>query len=347
MNPENTQTIPFIFKLVVFALLLLGQGCTSVTKKFTGEEHEEITPFAQKTVDVLVVENIQIRDNELLHLRRYVDDTFVELDELQRHMNQVKGYRDKLVEYSIDLVRLTEQYSKESERIAAYASHLEQIIRKTELSRLGISEAEWSEILANIRDQETFLDALRGFQPVITAASRDFDALITRIETELLVATRKEFDRRIELNFLEVNELLLILHNKRKELLAAMIALERYRGGDTKAIANFRQNNAPIRKIFTSDAPNEERLTALESDIRERIKYSTLLIAEMETDYANYVKTRAELDQKEIEVLEALTIARLQIETWTQAHHALANGVKKPGDLMQLTVNAAKHYLIP
>ena len=49
----------------------------------------------------------------------------------------------------------------------------------------------------------------------------------------------------------------------------------------------------------------------------------------------------------EIEILDALTIARLQIETWTKAHHALASGVKKPGDLMQLTVKAAKRYLIP
>jgi hypothetical protein len=347
MNPENTQTIHFILKLVFFSLVFLGQGCTSVTEKFTGEEHEEITPFAQKTVDVLVVEDIQIRDNELLHLRRYVDDAFVELDELQRHMNQVKGYRNKLVDYSIELVRLTEQYRKESERIAAYASHLEQMIGITELSQLGISEAEWSGILVDIRNQETFLDALRSFQPVITAASSDFDALITMIESKLLVATRKEFDRRIELSFLEVNELLWILHNKRKELLAAMIALQKYQGGNNKAIANFRQSNTRLSRIFTSDAPNEEQLTMLEGDIRERIKYSTLLITEMNIDYARYEKTRAELDQKEIEILDALTIARLQIETWTQAHHALARGVKKPGDLMQLTVKAAKRYLIP
>lgn len=347
MNPENTRTTRFIIKLAVIALLFSGQGCTSMSAMFTGEEQEEIRPFAQKTVEVLAVRDIQIRDNELLHLRRYVDDTFVELDELQRHMNQVMGYREKLVEYSVDLVRLTEQYPSESERIAAYASHLEQMVGKPELSRLGISEAEWSEILANIRNQKTFLNALRGFQPVITAASSDFDALITKIETELLVATRKEFDRRIELNFQEVNELLLILRNKRKELLAAMIALERYRAGDNKAIADFRQGNAHVIGLFSVDAPNEERLTALEGDIRERIKYSTLLIAELNTDYENYEKTRAELDQKEVEILESLTIVRLQIETWTQAHHALASGVKKPGDLMQLTVSAAKHYLIP
>ncbi len=347
MTQDKSRTIQSLSRLLLCALLMLGAGCTSVTKKFTGEEQEEITPFARKTVDVLVVHEIQIRDNELLYLRRYVDDSFVELDELQRHMNQVRMYRAKLVEYSLDLVRLTEQYREEPERIAAYASHLEQVVGKTELDRLGISDAEWSEILANIRGQKTFLNALRGFQPVITAASSDFDALITRIETELLADARREFDRRIEANFREVNELLLILHGKRKDLLAAMIAVQKYRGGNTRAIAEFRQRNAPASDLFASDMPSEQQLAALEAELRERIKYSTLLIAEMDNDYATYEKTRAELDRKELEVLEALTIARLQIETWTQAHNALASGVKKPGELMQLTVKAARRYLVP
>ena len=346
-KPENSRTIYRIFIMIVFALLLLGQGCASIKEEFTGSKHEEIRPFAQQTVDVLVIEDIQIRDNELLHLRRYVDDTFVQLDNLQRHMDRVKRYRDKIVDYSIDLVRLTEQYSDESERIAAYADHLEQIIGTYELDRIGMPEAQWSEILANIRSQKTFLNALRSFQPVITAASHDFDALITRIETELLVDTRKEFDRRIELAFQEVNDLLLILHNKRKELLAAMIAVEEYRGGNSRAIAKFRQNETHVTRLFTSDIPNEVQLAALEGDLRERISYSTRLIAEMDTDHENYVKTRAELDQKETEILEALTVARLHIETWTRAHNALASGVKKPGELMQLTVKAAKNYLIP
>jgi CRP-like cAMP-binding protein len=347
MNSNDNQTPTGLFAPGLLVLLFLGQGCTSISDKFTGSEREEIKPFAQKTVDVLVVEDIQIRDNELLHLRPYVDDTFVELDELQRHMNQVKQYRNKLVEYSIDLVRLTEQYDKEPARIAAYASHLEEIIGETERERIGLSEGEWGEILVEIRNQKTFLNALRSFQPVIAVASDTFAALVTRIESELLVATRKEFDRRIESSFQEVNQLLSILRKKRRELLGAMLALEGYRGGNDGAIGSFRQTGTHLDEVFTSDRPNEDQLAALEADLRERISYSTLLIAEMDNDYANYVKTRAELDQKELEILEALTIARLQIETWTQAHHALARGVKQPGELMQLTVRAARDYLIP
>lgn len=332
---------------MVVGLLLLGQGCTSIKEEFTGSEREEIKPFAEQTVDVLVIEDIPIRDNELLHLRRYVDDTFVQLDELQRNLDRVKRYRNKIVEYSIDLVRLNEQYRDEPARIAAYADHLEQMIKDDELSRIGMPKTRWNEILVNIRSQKTFLNALRSFQPVITTASVDFDALITRIQTELLVDTRKEFDRRIESAFHEVNALLLILHEKRKELLAAMIAVEEYRGGNTRAIAKFRQRDTHVGHLFTSDIPGEARLAALEGDLRERIGYSTRLIAELDNDHATYVETRAELDRKENEILQALAIARLHVETWTRAHNELASGVKKPGELMQLTVKAAKNYLIP
>ena len=338
----NSKVQRCLFHLIILSLLPLGQGCASIA----GSEREEIKPFAQTTVDVLVIEDIQIRDNQLIYLRRYVDDSFVQLDELQRYMRQIRLYKNKLVEYSIDLVRLTEEYEQESERVAAYASHLEQMVGITELNQIGVSEAEWSEILTGIRSQDTFLNALRGFQPLIIAATVDFAALITRIESELLEAMRKEFDRRIESSFREVNHLRLILHNKRKELLAAMIAVERYRAGNKNAIANFRQTSTHLDQEFTSDTPDQGQLELLELDLRERIRYSTALIAETDGDYAIYEKTRTELNQKETEILEALTIARLQIETWTQAHHALSRGVKKPGELMQLTVNAAKRYLI-
>lgn len=314
---------------------------------FSGSEREEIKPFAKTTVDVLVVEDIQIRDNELVYLRRYVDDSFVELDELQRYMRQIRLYKNRLVEYSIELVRLTEEHEQESARVAAYASHLEQIVKIPELDQIGITEAEWSETLTNIRNQDSFLNALRAFQPVITAATIDFAAVITRIESELLASARKEFDRRIESSFREVNQLRLILHEKRRELLAAMIAVEQYRGGDATAIADFRRSGTYLDESFSSNSPDENQLAEFESDLRERISYSTMLLAETDADYAIYEKTRAELDRKEIEILEALTIARLQIETWTQAHHALSRGVKKPGELMQLTVNAARHYLMP
>ena len=67
-----------------------------------------------------------------------------------------------------------------------------------------------------------------------------------------------------------------------------------------------------------------------------------MLVTELNSDYANYEHARAELDRKEAEIFDALTVARLQIATWTLAHLALANGVKTPGEWMTLSVEAAK-----
>jgi hypothetical protein len=342
MKRSQIPTTRFIWNLVIVSTLLISQACSSISEKFTGKEQEEITPFAQKAVEVLVVENIQIRDNELIHLRRYVDDSFVELDELQQHMEQVKQYRDKLIAYSIDLVRLTEVYEDDEEMVAAYADRIEQTVDTDELNRLGISEQEWAVILADIRSQESLLGALRTFQPVINTAALDCEALISRIEADLVEAVRKEFDRRIEENFLEVNEFLLRQFDIRNELLAAMIAIDKYRRGDKQAIAEFKQMKTLVSKLFSSSTPDEKQLVSIEAELQERIKNSTMLITELNSDYANYEQARTELDRKEAEIFDALTVARLQIATWTLAHQALANGVKTPGEWMELSVGAAR-----
>lgn len=342
MKRSLIPTAKFTWSLIIVSTLFFSQGCTSFTEKFTGKKQEEITPFAQKTVEVLVVENIQIRDNELIHLRRYVDDSLVELDVLQLNMEQVKRYRDKLITYSIDLVRLTELYEKEEEMVTAYADRIEQTVDTDELNRLGISEQEWATMLTAIRSQDTLLNALRTFQPVINIAASDFETLISRIESELVEAVRIEFDRRIEANFLEVNEFLLRQYEIRHELLAAMIAIDKYRRGEKQAIAELRQTKTLVNKLFSSSSPSEKQLHKAEADLQERIKNSTALITELNSDYANYELARAELDSKEAEVFDALTVARLQIATWTLAHQALANGVKTPGEWMELSVGAAR-----
>lgn len=342
MNKSGLTTTSAFRILVIISILLLAHGCTTTTEKLFGKKSEEITPFAQKTVEVLVVENIQIRDSEFIHLHRYVDDSFEELDELQKQMRYVDLYRDKLIAYSINLVRLTGQYESESDRIAAYADHIEQTVGKGELNRLGIYDQEWEQILTDIRGQETFLDALRTFQPVINRAARDFEALITKIESEVVVAVRLEFDRRIEANFHDINAFLSSQNDQRNQLLAAMIAIDKYRQGDKQAITEFRHMYMPIGKLFASTTPGEKQLTEIEVDLRERIKNSSMLIEQLNSDYVHHEKARAELDRKETEVYNDLTLALLHVTTWSQAHQALANGVENPGEWMELSIKAAR-----
>jgi hypothetical protein len=342
MNKPVLMTTCVFRVLAIISILLLGQGCTTITEQLFGKKSEQITPFAQKTVEVLVIENVQIRDSEFIHLHRYVDDTFVELDELQKRMRYVDLYRDKLITYSMELVRLTELHENESDRVAAYAAHIEQTVGKSELNRLGISDQEWQQILTDIRSQQTLLGALRQFQPVINRAARDFEALIKKIESEMVVAVRVEFDRRIEANYRDINTFLSREHEKRDQLLAAMNVIDEYRQGNKQAITEYGQKHTPAGKLFASATPGEKQLIEIETDLRERIKNSSMLISELKSDYVDYEKARAELDQKETGVYNDLTIALLHVTTWSQAHQALANGVEDPGEWMELSIKAAK-----
>lgn len=342
MKPLSLPIEKIICFVAITGALTIGQGCTAISEKLVGKEHEEITPFAQKTVEVLAVENIQIHESELIHLRPYVDDSFVELAELQQQMQRVDAFRDSIIAYSIDLVRVTELYSTDTDRVDAYASHIEQTVGEMELMWLDISDQEWEQIVDDLRAQETLLDALRTFQPVINRASRDFEQLICSIETDLITAARTEFDRRIEADFMEINEFLLRQKSMREQLVVAMIAIDEYRHGRSAAIAEFRQKQTPIGKLFPADALSEQQIDRLETDLYERIKKSTSLIAEMHLDSANYEKARNELYQREAELRAALNIARVQITTWALAHQALANGVKDPGEWMELSIKAAE-----
>jgi len=154
----------------LLSALLLTQGCQTVTEGFTAQEHAEFTPFAQKTVEVIGVDNIQLRDDELIYLRSYADESFVQLDRLQELLNQTEVFRSKVILYSVELVRVSEIYTTEEEMIAAFAQSIDDNLRAPVTGYLDVSEQQWDAILADVREQESMLGALRAVQPIVNQA---------------------------------------------------------------------------------------------------------------------------------------------------------------------------------
>jgi hypothetical protein len=65
---------------------------------------------AQKTVEVIGVNNMLLHDDELVWLRKFADNDFAELDRLQLLLEGLDFFRSKIVSYSIELVRVSELY---------------------------------------------------------------------------------------------------------------------------------------------------------------------------------------------------------------------------------------------
>lgn len=80
---DKFATMRSRFAFVCFLLAITSYGCTTNKQNKTSDrEHENIAPFAENTLEMLGLEKVQVRDNELIYLRPYVDEKFHALDEL-------------------------------------------------------------------------------------------------------------------------------------------------------------------------------------------------------------------------------------------------------------------------
>lgn len=323
--------------------VLIVSGCASNSNMWRSSEHAEITPFAQQTLQVLGVENIQVRDNELLYLRMYVSDDFKQLDLLQERLRILDAIRDRAIDYSIELLSITEDYYRESERVAAYAESLQTNLAGAIITAKLLTEEEWKEKLEHIKKQTRFLDALREFQTVVNSTSRYYEDLISEIENTLLQNVRQEFDKRIQREFGVTLAYLDTLYNTRDQLFLGVTALEKYKSGNKKALLNYWKNTTPYnQRIMHDTQPNDGLVQEYSAQLQADIERNNALIRATDTDTQDYLKTRNELETQEDQIYRALAAARIQFVTWSRAHKALANGVKDPAKWLKLGEAAAK-----
>jgi len=315
-------------------------GCETIQDGFVGEEVEDVTPFAQKTVEVLGVQNIQVRDDEFIYLRFLIDDDFVELDELQAGIARVDLFRDQVIAYSVDLVRVTELYSADADRVRAYADGIDKQLRESFVGGGVATAAEWDSLMGDIRAQPDLLAALRTAQPLINTAGAFYEELIREIETVQLDAVRTEFDRRILAEYSSVLEYIDAAYATRDEALSALASIELARRGDTDAWE--RLQSSPAARGLKSNDPNSREVAELQTALEADVARFSGVLQNLDQDVDDYKTNRAELDRLESEVLSALEVARLQFLTWSRSHQALASGIRNPAKWMELSVQAAQ-----
>jgi hypothetical protein len=328
---------------VALIFILLASGCTTVKQGFAGTEHEDITPFAQKTVEVLGLQNIQIRDNELVYLRALVDSDFILLDELQAAMARTDFFRDQVITYSVDLVRITEMYDNESDTVAAYADSVDENLRSQVVNTVGMPEQEWDSVIADIRSQDNLLSALQAFQPVVNISGVYYDDLLRQIENEILVDVRAEFDRRIQTDYKQMLQFLNNSGDRREAILEGMNIVHAYQHGNTAAAEKLREGKILLDKsVLPQGEFTAKSIDAIAAALNTELTDNTQLQTKFETDIDYYTRTVDELNLKEKEAIDSLSLARLQFVTWARSHQALASGVKEPGKWMELSLKAGK-----
>jgi hypothetical protein len=292
---------------------------------------------------VIGVDNLRLRDDELLYLRVYVDESFVALDHLQDLLIRMDTFQDKVITYSVDLVRVTELHKTDADQVSAYAQSIDDNLRAPVTGYLGVSEQDWDAVLADVRGQEDLLGALRAVQPIVTRAGDYFEELVTEMEATVIFEVRTEFDLRIQDEYAQILRFLSKQYAYRDELMDVASHMDDYERGDEDAIARVRAKDYIVDlSTLPNDSPTQAQLRETGRILLEELQLTTEVARNLEPDVEGYKATRAELDRKEGEMLVDISLARVQFVTWSRAHQALAAGVKDPGSWMELSIKAAK-----
>ena len=92
-------------------------GCSTVREGLVGEVHENVVPFAEQTIISLAAERIDFRDSEFTYLRSIYDPTDHEIVNLRNLLALTDEFRDAVILYSVELVRIAEMSVTEEEKV--------------------------------------------------------------------------------------------------------------------------------------------------------------------------------------------------------------------------------------
>lgn len=319
-------------KYLPFACLLSSLwACTTVQEGLIGDIRADVGPFAQETVNAMSAERVDLRPSELTYLRRFFDETTPEIVALHEDLQLIALFRVELVRYSVELVRITDMNESDAERVDALATSLNGQLRQQYIDTFDMSGEEFDGIIANIRSQKEFLDAIKATKPIIDYAAAYHDGILGRIETETLPAARDLLDRAIEERYRVYLAYYDVMEDRRDELLTGLRLIREYRLGRTDAIAELRAANVMLSPLAVPpESPSEAELDRAETYLIEELGKEGTVGQLLQVDLDSYLRTRAELEREVLEITNGVQIARLQFAAWQRAHEALGNGVRDP-----------------
>ena len=324
----------------IVSFLLLG-GCATVKEGLVGQEYAYLLPFAEQTVSSLGIERIDFRESEFAYLRQIADTATPEIENLQRLLGMVDEFRDRIVYYSVEVVRIGETEGTDEERVQDYADALLDMQGMFSI-QLDLEQPEIDRIIADVRSQESFLDALRAAQPFIDRASEQFESLLMEIEQQALPRVVNSLDAAIESHyaiFLDYNQVLI---DRRDELLTGMTYLRQARQGDRVAVESLR--GLSLVSMYAIEVPNDPgaaELDRIEQFFLAQLGRDDAVATYLAFDVDGYLNAHAELERESEEVIDGLTVARMQVVAWSRAHLAMANGAKEPGRWLKVALDAA------
>ena len=324
-----------ILYLVGIIVVSVLPGCSS----FKSKKRLDMGRFAEDMITVAGEIQYSLGQQKAVYLRDYMDAP--ELVPLQIQAERAKLLVRGVISYSIQLVTVGDSRKPDAEKAAALAGYLEDVLPAViggPGSTLDLTRAQVDTILANVRTQKKYLDAIGAAQPVVdevAIASGDiFDDLKTAMDAAIDAVYR-----RIKERYRDVRVADELLGRRQIQTVYNIAFLPQIRLGVPGALDSLlaREPSLPAL-VDTRHGLDAEEIQHIEDRMLDILTRLREVREQLEPDLEMYFKQQHELDELENVWNAELRKARVSVEAWARAHKRMAQGVTDPADINVLGI---------
>ena len=287
-------------------LLTYLSACTSIEGKFTETTHADLGAFADQTIALMQIQEQGLREEDMVLTRQYLSPSDVSVVRSGEIIDQYKTILDAINQYSINLASFDLTNMSEAEKISSYVSYVESL-RMRSVDVAGTSDANFSRVLDNVKQQTEFLNALQAVQPLVDGINRFGQLLLNEYEMTI-DQIHLNVDAAIERDFESLRAYETHLDEERDDIL-------------TK-----------LGRLYDREAAQGVDLSGQEAALIASIDNLYQLQSEIETRRKLYKNTHRELDLLYRSALSDSTHSRIPLLVWTRAHERMASGAVEEAD---------------
>ncbi len=334
------------------AALLLG-GCKTTTEgykdkveeRFKNKEVANISYFADSTITMMGNLDLTVSKEGAQRIRRFIDMDSPEVQEVVKWNDSLKQDLHDMVAYSVELVNMTsEENITQPELIERYADYLAKYRTRVEESQ-SMSLSAFERTLEDIREQETFLEAVRAAQPIFNAAVMQ-SALKVEQLTAVIDTLSGEIDEAIDVEFAGIARAKAHLQQEKTAVTDALALVYAAYRGEPQAWKSLQESDAVLHPdLVIKDTPERADLEAMRKYLMDRLDELHAVEETIRPNWEDYLATHKELASFSEDAVLRVQEVRFVALTWLQAHHKMASGVTDPADwfdVRDLTIKLIK-----
>jgi len=329
-----------IVNIGIFFTLIALAGCAGVAEKFTSEEKVNLEPFATTTIQMVNTIDYGLEQNKSILLKPYLKtEDKPELRHLYALDEELYRVLRGVMAYSIKLVSLSSSTLTSEEKVKAFTDYIDKLDKPAlqyHISQGNVTQQDFIDILANIRQQEDLLDAMRAAQPMIQFVLQHVDFLTDEIKRQETKAA-SEIDHAIDNDYASEIAYVTMLVARRKLTLEVLVLVDEQYKGKSNALNELNGLDVLSRLGMKTKHVTTSNIKQVEQDLVAELESMQHQLDLLEKDHDYYMKVHKELDEQVKFHDQEVRKTKGIIQLWSNAHFKMANGITDPADWFDIT----------